>query len=210
DISGLLRVIAPVALGQGRLVDLAARLVRRHPGLRFDWMLTDRALDPVAEGADCVIRAGAISEPDLIARPLAEIRRVLVASPELARDDPAEIDGLPGLASRPFHGALIPLIDGQGTPRPLATEIVFASDNILAVHRAALMGLGVALLPQWMVEADLGAGRLARLAPGLEGKPLTISLGYPAGRHRPARLTAFIEALREDLSAAQGFARPPA
>lgn len=196
QVTGLLRVIAPVALGQGVLVDMAAGLMARHPGLTFDWRLTDAVVDPVAEGADCVIRVGPITEPDLIARPIGKVRRVLVAAPAMAvRTAKMPLEDLPVLVIRPFYGAELALTNADGARVTLHPPVVFASGNVIAVHRAMLAGMGMALMPTWLIAEDLAAGRLVRIAPDLEGDPLTIALGLPMGRYRPARLTAFADAL---------------
>lgn len=202
--SGLLRVIAPVGLGQTLLVDLAAAFRARYPAIRFDWLLTDGPADLVAEGADCLIRAGRIDDTSLVIRQLAEVRRIVVATSSLLeahgeKAATAPLDRLPAIALRPFYGASLRLFTRDGEPVTVRIEPAFASNDIFAVARAARAGIGFALLPAWLVADDLKAGRLVQIAPTLEGERLPITVGYPAGRYRPARVSEFVATLREEL-----------
>ena len=201
--SGLLRAIVPVGLGQTILVDLLARFRRRHPAVRVDWILADGPVDLPALGADCLIRVGSITDADLIVRRIGEVHRILVAAPDLlaavdATPESVDPARLPAVALSPYHGARLDLVNAQGQPSSVSLDVVFASDNLFAARRAAVAGLGIALLPTWLVVEDLAARRLVRVAPELEAPRLPVLVGYPAGRYRPARLTAFIRMLQEE------------
>eukprot|EP01137_Pigoraptor_chileana_P010350 Opistho-2@59822 len=80
---GLLRVVVPHALGQLQLMPPLAALLQRAPKLNIEWMLDDQPPQFIAQGIDCAIRVGALSDPSAVAIRLSEIPRVLVAAPSL-------------------------------------------------------------------------------------------------------------------------------
>ena len=173
---GAVRLTASAAFGERALVPLLGRLRARHPGLSVEMILSDAPLDLAAEGIDLALRLG--PEPEAPARRLRPVRyRVCAApgmgagAPPLARpedlsDRPCLLYALPGLRDRwsfrPASGGPIRRIPVSG---PLALS------SALALRRAALEGLGPALLADWLIAGDLAAGRLVDLLPGWEAAP---------------------------------------
>ncbi len=189
---GRLTIAAPVGLGQSWLIDEAAAFLKRYPAVRIDWKLTDDPIDIIAGEADIWIRIGATSDDRLVVKSLGRVKRILVATPQLANST-KDWTTLPAVALSSFYDREIALFDAKGRERLIDLNVVLASDNIAAVARAVRAGLGMALLPQWLIQEDLKTGALVRVAPTLSGLSLDLVLAYAPERGRPMRLTRFVE-----------------
>ncbi len=221
---GLLRVQAPHAFGQDQLIAPLADFLRRHPGVSVEWLLHDRPPDFIAEGIDCAIQVGPLLDPSVVAVHIAEVPRIVVAAPQLLEahgGPPAHPHGLrdlPWLALRTYYVREVVLYaedahgvggdDGHGAgpaPETIAIEPRMRTDSLHALRHAALAGLGTALVSAWVVQEDLRSGRLVHLVPGWHASPLPVHLVYPPARHQPARLRAFLEAMRVAIPSLAGM-----
>ncbi|MDU7866177.1 MAG: LysR family transcriptional regulator [Pantoea sp.] len=202
DPVGTLRVRAPHAFGQDQLIAPLVDYLRRYPRLNIEWMLNDRTPDFMAENIDCAIQVGAPTDPSVVAILLAEVPRIVVASPGLlARHPPIEqveqLRDLPWLALTSFYRnevALQKIDDGQ--PVNLAITPRLSSDSLYAVRKAALAGMGAAIVSSWVVQQDLAEGRLVQLTPQWQAPPLPIWLTYPWASYYPARLQHFFTMIK--------------
>lgn len=164
DLRGRLRIAAPLTFGPTHLAPVLAELARRHPALQVHACYSDRYIDIVAEGFDCAIRLGYLADSSLVARRVAPMRGSVVASPDYLRkhgepETPAELLE---------HEALMQgteswrFVDGDKTitihPRGR-----FKADNGVAIAAAALAGLGIAGLPDFLVADHLASGALVRV-----------------------------------------------
>jgi len=200
-VEGVLRVAAPTVYGPVRIAPYLARLSRAHPRLVIDLRCSDRPVDLVEDGIDVAIRMTARPPPELLARELEEDRRGLFASPAYLarRRAPKTFEGLArhrGLFYGPTaESALVStLVDGERRVR-VALPVVFSSDSVLAVKRAATLGLGVALLPAYLVGGDVRRGKLVELFPGcLPPARKVYALTHPGSR-MPARVRALLDIL---------------
>ena len=202
DPVGTLRVRAPHAFGQDQLIAPLVDYLRRYPRLNIEWMLNDRTPDFMAENIDCAIQVGAPTDPSVVAILLAEVPRIVVASPDLLdRHPPIEqveqLRELPWLALTSFYRnevALQKIDDGQ--PVNLAITPRLSSDSLYAVRKAALAGMGAAIVSSWVVQQDLAEGRLVQLTPQWQAPPLPIWLTYPWASYYPARLQHFFTMIK--------------
>lgn len=210
DPVGTLRVRAPHAFGQDQLIAPLLDYLRRYPRLNVEWMLNDRTPDFMAENVDCAIQVGAPTDTSLVAILLAEVPRIVVASPDvLAQHAPVEqveqLCDLPWLALTSFYRnevALQRIQDGQ--PVNLAITPRLSSDSLYAVRKAALAGMGAAIVSAWVVQEDLAAGRLIQLTPEWQAPPLPIWLTYPWASYYPARLTQFFAMIKDVMPTLAG------
>lgn len=193
---GLLRIAAPVGLGQTRLMDEAALYLKQHPRVKIDWLLTDHTIDIVNGDADLWIRIGEIADDRLVIKRIATVERLLVGTPALAKSAPDWSD-LPVISLSPFYETELRLFDQRGKEKTFRPHVALTSDNIAAVKRAVIQGAGVALLPDWLVSAEIKSGRLVRIAPHLKGRALDVVLAYAPERGRPLRLRSFVEHLTQ-------------
>ncbi|ORM66983.1 LysR family transcriptional regulator [Pantoea rwandensis] len=203
DPIGTLRVRAPHAFGQDQLIDPLVAYLQRYPRLTVEWMLNDRTPDFISENVDCAIQVGVVNDPSLVAILLAEVPRFVVAAPSLLAqyppvEDVTQLTDLPWLALTSFYRnelALQRLSDAQ--PLNLAIAPRLASDSLYAVRKAALAGMGAAIVSSWVVQEDLAKGELIQLVPEWQAPPLPVWLTYPWASYYPARMRHFFAMIRE-------------
>ena len=209
---GTLRVVAPHALGQTLLVGPLADYLRAYPRVSVEWLLNDRRPDFVAEGVDCAIQVGEMTDTMAVAVKLSEVPRVVVAAPSMlaGRTPPthaAELATLPWLALRTFYRNEVLLTHrptGESVHVPIHPRM--STDSLYALQSAARMGLGACLGSAWLLNDDIAAGRLVQLVPQWHVAPLPVYLVYPQARFQPARLRRFIETMRLALADPMGRA----
>ncbi|MGK8796459.1 LysR family transcriptional regulator [Burkholderia cenocepacia] len=201
--SGLLRVHMPSSLGR-RLIPSLTLFRQRYPDITLDLGLSDRPVDPVEEGIDCMIRVGPLEDSSMVARRIGMLRRVTCASPDyLARHgEPREIADLTehhAVNFRVSHGArAVPwvfMIDGKPVEvRMNATVTVNDSD---AYVTCGLEGFGMIQPTLFMVLPNLLDGSLIEVLPDCNPKPKPISIVYPQNRHLSAKVRVFADWLAE-------------
>ncbi|QID19908.1 LysR family transcriptional regulator [Nitrogeniibacter mangrovi] len=207
--AGVLRVLAPHAFGQARLVEPLARYLNAYPGMRVEWLLhDDRAIDNfIGAGIDCAIRVGEVSDPELVSIRLAEVPRIVVAAPALLAGRPPletahDLRPLPWISLGTYYRTRATL---HHAPSGRACTLNFTprlvTDSLYALRSAALAGLGVCIGSAWVFAEDLAAGRLVRLVPDWRAEPLPVHLVYRYAPHYPARLRCFVDVFREALPA---------
>lgn len=176
DLSGRLRIAAPLTFGPTHFAPMLAEMAHRHPTLQIDTAYTDRFVDLVNEGFDCAIRVGYLPDSELIAKKIGPIYGTLVASPAYiavhgAPRSPAEISAhktlMQGAQSWQFQdGNSIVSIKPQGR---------FRADNGVALAAAAAAGLGIAWLPNCVTHHYVVAGALV---PIMTDYPLPVAGAY--------------------------------
>lgn len=208
---GVLRVNAPVSFGINHLGGLLPSFLERYPDLSVDLVMNDRFVDLVDEGFDLAIRISSLEDSSLIARRLCGLNRVVVASPDyLARHGaPAHPTDLTRHACllytylrRSGEWTLRHRDDGQDV-RVRVEGAALRANNGDVLREAAIGGLGVTMMPTFIIGADLVAGRLVRLLPDWEDDTGGIYAVWPSGRFVPAKVRAFVDLLVE------AFRRPP-
>lgn len=201
---GVLRVSASVAFGTLHVAPALAEFLAAHPDLKMALTITDRLVDLAAEGYDLAIRVTGEPPLPLVARKLAPVRRKLCATPEyFARH------GVPLTpADLVRHNCLDYTRSGeQGRWRfkgpegeievPVSGSLQVDDDE--ALSQAVLGGLGVALLPTFIIGGDLQAGRLrAVLSEYIPVERQVYALYLPT-RHLPAKVRVFIDFLVERI-----------
>jgi DNA-binding transcriptional LysR family regulator len=193
---GEIRATAPVLFGQRHVVPVAAEFVRRHPGVRVEMLLLDRVVDLVDEGIDVGVRIGRLPDSSLVAVPVGQMRRVVVASPALLRR---------GAPRHPSELATSPCLEHQGSASPgrwsfrdgdreLAVRVrgAFACNQAAGVVEACVMGLGFGRLLSYQVEPEVRAGSLRVVLEAFEPDPLPVQIVYPGARLMSTRLRAFV------------------
>lgn len=201
---GTLRLDAPVAFGVRHLAPLLPEFMRRYPELKVDITLNDRFVDLVEEGHDLAVRIAHLPDSSLIARKLADSRRVVCASPDywarngrpskpadLATHNCFEYSYLATRGEWRFRGPEGPVsVRVQGT---------LSANNGDFSRVAAVGGLGVTLVPVFMACDDLRAGRLEPALEDFEMEPQGVHAVYPHNRHLSAKVRAFVDYLVESF-----------
>ncbi len=201
---GLLYVTAPVVFGRMHILPVVTALLRRHPELAVQLSLVDRVVRLVEEGVAVAVRIADLSDSALHAVRLAEVRRVLVASPAYlaARGEPAEVAQLHNHDLIVFdHFAASQEWRFTVTGRPaIRVEPRLLTNSVEAAIDAALDGLGIARALSYQVQAHVRAGRLRPVLPAFDPPAVPVSLVFQASRRASANVTAFI-------AACQGYCR---
>lgn len=191
--AGLLRVAASVAFGRAELIPHAGAFLDAHPQMRLDFVLKDERVDPVGEAVDLTFRLGALEDSRLTARRLGAYERWLVAAP--GGPAPLKPDDLRDGPTLDFAGIAFgrrwPLSDGRRTIEVEVRGETRASSGE-AVVDLAVQGLGVAMLPSFVVAAPISEGRLVRVMSEWSGPPLEIHALW-AARALPRKARAFLD-----------------
>ena len=194
--AGRLNVVSTVAFGNVQLLPLLPRFLAENPEVSVSLRLTDDALDLGSGEADLAIQfSEQVTDDAVILRKLALNRRVLVAAPDYLRQHgtPAARADLAGhaclkLTTVEHWNDWIP--PGAAPGRP-----AFEANTADAVYRASLAGLGIARLSTYLVNADIAAGRLARVLPDYEQDDSNIVAIYRDRRNLSPKIRAFIDFL---------------
>ncbi|WP_110657198.1 LysR family transcriptional regulator [Salinicola halimionae] len=207
---GRLRVLVPHAFGQDQLLELLESYLRAYPEVSVEWLLHDRYPDFIAEGIDCAIRVGKVEDPAVVAVPVAEVPRIVVASPEVVSgieiDDIDAVASLPWLALRTFYRDRVSLTHAdEDREHHFAIAPRVSTDNLAAIRQLAVSGFGAAIVSAWRVADDLESGRLIQLLPTWYASPLPVYLVYPYADDYPARLHRFIELIRAQAPGMSGM-----
>jgi len=210
--SGPLRVSVPVAYGVRRIAPHVAAFLARYPKLDLDLQLTDERVDLVAGRIDVAIRLGeAAPSAEVVARQLGTFQRYVVAS-----HDYLDAHGTPSAPGELVdHGCLRfhfggdqqawTFADAHGTTKVLVAGRL-KSNHSEVLRDAVLDGAGIALLPDWLVDADVQSGRLRRLFEQYDVTPdaarSVVTALYLPNQRGSKRVTAFIDFV-EALARAQ-------
>ncbi|NUA27181.1 LysR family transcriptional regulator [Cupriavidus basilensis] len=204
---GTLRVVVPHAFGQQQLVGPLAEFLRRHSRVTVEWLLYDRTPEFIADGIDCAIHVGEVSDPSVVAIRLAEVPRIVVAAPAVLDGSampshPNELAMLPWLSLRTFYRNEVTLTHAvTGESQRLAFRPRVGTDSLYALRSAAALGLGVAVASAWLMAEDIAQGRLLHLVPEWQASSLPMYLIYPYASFYPAKLRRFVETMRQCVPA---------
>lgn len=207
---GLLRVSAPVTLGQRHLNAMAVEFLRLYPDIQLELVLDDRFIDPREERIDVSLRVGGALPPDLVARHLGTWPRVLVASPDYvaSRGKPRKPQDLVAHDYlRYASGDDGVLLTGPDGPVTVPVRSRYRVNNAVALLDSVLAGAGVSLQPTWMVADHLADGRLVRVLSRHTGPAQEAHLLYAPRRYQPLRVRVLVDFLGERVAKLPGAAR---
>jgi DNA-binding transcriptional LysR family regulator len=211
SLRGRLRVDMPLAVARDVVLPKLPEFLRAHPDLEIELSSTDRRVDLVSEGFDCVLRVGTLSDSSLIARPLGEYRLINCASPEyLARYGTPRT--LADLATHrlvhyvPTLGARSPGFEYTDPTDPahmlaLPMSGALTVNNSVSYLSACLAGLGITQTPEAGLRTYLMNGQLVEILPEFRPAPMPVWLLYPNRRQLPRRVHVFMtwfEALMQE------------
>ncbi|MEX1147382.1 MAG: LysR family transcriptional regulator [Sphingomonadales bacterium] len=204
--SGTLRVNAALTFAIHHLAPLIPAFMERYPDLKVELTLGDRFVDMIEEGVDVAVRIGRLPDSSLIARRVAETRRIVAAAPSYlaAHGTPAHPRDLTGhncLRYSLLQSGAEWTFSDNGKPFTVPVSGGLEANNGDAIRAAAVGGLGICTLPDFIIHADLAAGRLVPLLETYESPPLGIHAVFPANRHLSAKVRAFVDFLGDEYSA---------
>ncbi|MDR5857800.1 LysR family transcriptional regulator [Caballeronia sp. LZ062] len=197
---GLLRVNLQGTLARRFLVPALPAFLERHAQIELHVGEDDRLVDLVREGVDCVLRAGTLQDSSMIARRVALLEQVTVASPAyVARHGvPEDLHALETHRAVNYissaTGRAVPLefnVDGSIETVELASAISVTGVELYT--QAALAGLGIVQVPRYHIDDALSDGRLQRLLSAFPPPPMPVSVLYPHSRQLSARVRVFVD-----------------
>jgi DNA-binding transcriptional LysR family regulator len=210
ELRGRLRIAAPLTFGPTHLAPVFSEMARRHPALHISTFYSDRFVDLIAEGFDCAVRIGYLTQSNLIARCIGPLYGRLVASPEYIRthgapETPDELLAhevlMQGMESWRFtDGDAVITVHPQGR---------FKADSAVALVNAAVSGLGIALVPEGIIHDQLASGALVPVMTRYPPPPAGIFVVRPPSQHPVRKVRVLIEMMTECFGSATRIAGAP-
>lgn len=201
---GTVRLAAPMSFGLKAVAPLLPDFFASCPDVSVDLHLSDEVIDLIGLGFDMALRIAALPDSSLLARRLCDIPRVLVASPAYLdrRGRPKTPRDLGSHACLGYANLPSPeiwrLVRGADEAA-VRTAGPLRANNADALMPALLAGYGIALMPAFLVDGVLAAGRLEAVLADWHAPPIALHLVMPPGGPRPARIDALAAFLRERL-----------
>ena len=200
---GRLKINAPMSFGISFLGAKIAEFMTRYTDIKIQLTLEDRFIDLISEGYDLVIRIGLpLESSSLVAHPITIIPRVICAAPSYLK-----AKGIPNDAYELKHhsclhygylatGSQWQLINQEQEER-VSIDGVFCSNNGEVLRDAAVKGLGIVMLPTFIVEHELKRGELQIILPNYQPPELTLWVIYPVNRHLSTKVQLFTQFLQD-------------
>jgi len=203
---GQLRINAPMTFGTRYLSPVIAQFLQQYPDLHVELSLSDRLIDPIDEGFDVTVR---IAQPpktaSLIAQELFPAPVILCAAPHYLAErgvptSPIELTQHDCLA----YGHIATdnqwtLIQADGDEHKVTASGTLCANNGEVLRDAAVQGLGITLLPRFIVKDDLKSGRLQQILSAYEAPKISVYLLYPINRHLSTKVRLLTDFLATQL-----------
>lgn len=203
---GRLRMNAPMSFGTMHLAPALADFLVQYPDLEVQLTLNDRFIDPIEEGFDVTVRIAKPQESaSLIVHPLTSAQRVLCAAPGYL-----EAHGIPTHPDQLRHHSCLHYgqlaiedrwtLIGPDGERTISVTGVLCSNNGEVLRDAAVRGLGITLLPTFIIGQELQQGALQMVLPDYHPPALSIAVIYPVNRHLSTKVRLLINFLQDRFS----------
>lgn len=200
--SGTLRINMPIVFGRMFVLPVLARLAAKYPALEIDARFSDAYVDLIQDGIDIAIRAGDLQDSTLVARRFASQQLVLVGAPSYLREhgEPKSIEDLSA------HRHILFRMPTTGRERPQQFTVKGRTISLNpangarlndgeAMVQAALLGMGLTQVPDYMAAADVAAGRLVEVLQQHRPPEMPIHAVMPGHRMVPPRVRVLLDAL---------------
>lgn len=202
---GSLKITATVDLGTTILPELVSKFLEQYPLVNIEFVLTDRVVDLVGEGVDLGIRAGHLEDSSLVSKKLGITYFVAYASPAYLKKQgtpkkPQDLENHDCLVFAVSHDSSTWKLHSGSKVAQVEVKSRCAANNLAALHRMALCGQGIALLPSFLCTSDVEEGRLVPLLDGWTAERVPVSIVYPTQSFVPRALRTFVDYLSEHTS----------
>jgi DNA-binding transcriptional LysR family regulator len=203
---GRLRVNAPMTFGTMYLAPALADFLGQYPDLQVQLTLNDRFVDPLEEGFDVTLRIAAPQpNSNLWVQPLAPAQRILCASPMYLSTHAALIHPADLSSHSCLHYGQMAIenrwtLTGADGDHTVIVHGALCSNNGEVLREAAIHGLGITLLPRFIVELALQQGALQIVLPSYHPSELSVDILYPLNRHLSTKIRLLVDFLRERFS----------
>lgn len=204
---GVLRINAPMSFGIQQLAPRLHHFRDRYPKVGVELNLNDRFVDVIEEGYDVVIRIAQLKDSSLIARKVAPCQHLLCASPDYlqqhgAPQTPTELTQHACLHYSHLQSGREWFLQGPDGAHQISVRGPLTANNGDVVCRAACDGLGIALLPDFIIAAPIKAGQLKIVLPAYCPPKLDIYAVYPSRKFMSVKVRHFIDFMIEEFKTA--------
>jgi DNA-binding transcriptional LysR family regulator len=202
---GRLKVSAPMTFGVLHLAPLLPEFLARHSLVEVELALDDRVVDLIEDGFDVAVRIGQPRDSCLTARRLADASHLCAASPAYLATagmprHPADLHGHDCLRYTLRRSPDVWEFERGGERQAVRLRGRLCANNGDVLRDAALEGLGVVVLPDFIVGGDIASGRLVRLLADWRLPTIPVQAVWPPQRHPSPKLRAFVDFLAERLA----------
>jgi DNA-binding transcriptional LysR family regulator len=200
NLTGRLRVDMPSNMAKMRVIPRLPELLAQHPQLQVEISSTDRRVDVIREGFDCVVRVGKLSDSSLIARPLGKLELLNCVSPDYIAQfgTPQTLDDLANHQLVHYVTTLGSKSPGfeyteEGDVKLIAMAGNITVNNSDAYSAACLAGFGIAQIPRIGAQDYLAQGKLVEVLKNYRAESMPVSLIYPNRRNLSRRVQVFMD-----------------
>ena len=202
---GEIKLSAPLWIANTQFMGLLHAFQQQHPEVTFDIDISGRFVDIVEEGFDSALRASRTLNPNLIARHLTQMPFKVVATSEyLSRhkhpQHPSELSQLALLSYSLVDNAGLIRLNGPMGQCEVQMNPVLSSNNEFILYQAACQGMGVGILPEGLIQADIEAGRLIELLPEYRTLEQPLYAVYASRRYLSLKVRLFIDYLAQHMN----------
>lgn len=202
---GLVRISAPVDIGNDILADLVPRFVKEHELITVEVQLTGRRVDLVEEGFDLALRAGPLTDSSLIARKIGtSCMRVFGSKTYLEKAGaPKKLSDLknhPLVVFRTRQGQADYTFAGPKGSETVTLSAVIGTNDFAFARKAILAGAGIGILPAVLCRKEIESGALENVLPKYTVPGGAMHIVYPSGRYVPQRVALFRDFLLKELA----------
>lgn len=201
---GRLRVDMASATATLLVIPALPTFQERYPDLQIDIGVSDRPSDFLADRVDCVLRAGKITDPSLVARPLGDFAFMTCASPAYLKrhgvpTHPSELEQKHLMVKYSYaSGRHLPVeLSRDGEQISVRGHHFVAVNDGNALLSAGMAGLGIVHLPAFIAQPQVDAGLLQPVLTEWQSEPISMSVVYAPNRHLSARVRVFVDWLIE-------------
>ena len=193
---GLLRVTAPVDLSHSILPGIMSAYLKKYPQAELELIVSNRNVDLIGEGIDLAVRAGDLQDSTLVAKRFFDIRAALWAAPAYLSEygtpeHPRELTRHRVITRSGMKQ--IDITNGRANAKILGSTRITV-DDLETVKALAILGEGIAWLPQFLVARECAAGELVEVLPAWRMKTArAFSFVYPGQKYASPNVRAFIE-----------------
>jgi DNA-binding transcriptional LysR family regulator len=203
--NGTLALTAPMAYGACIVTDAVAKYLVKYPQMTVDMIYEDKTIDTISSDLDLAVRVGWLQDTSERARRIGQFDQILVCSPEFAArsrqiEIPAQLERHGWISNGALRDPLrwtLMLNDDKVVINGSAT---IKANSTAGTYACALAGIGLAVLPDFIVARDLQTGQLVQVLPDWSIGTGDINVIYPPSRFRPAKVDAFVKVLIEHIS----------
>jgi DNA-binding transcriptional LysR family regulator len=201
--TGLVRIGIPVGAAILLVPDFIT-LLRKHPGLAVEMVVSEQTEDLVAGRLDLALRFGQSADTSLVSRAISTLGSAPVAAPAYlekygAPEHPADLLNHTCILHDVGPDSTRWLFNGPDGAVDIEISSAFRSSNSLVIRQAAVSGYGIALLGDALTINDIRAGRLYRLLPSYAARQRQVFIVYPSRRHLAQRTRLVIDFLIEEF-----------